>query len=330
MFAFIIAYILDPFIDLLQRIKIPKTNLRLPRPIAIGMMILLLLCFVGWLLLFLIPQTLSEVSYLAGKLPALKDRLLQLIIKVETIEIPTHVQRILDTIVEKTQEGLLSFAEKVPFYGIAILKSMFKNLMSFLGFILNLIVFFVLTIYLLNDFDRLKRSALDVIPLAYQEKVLDTVSRIDSNLRAFFRGQLFICVILALIYCTGLSIIGLNSALLIGLIGGFSNLIPYFGIFIGLVPASILSLVEFQSLFHLFLVIGIFIIGQLIETAILTPKIIGKGIGIHPILIILAIMICGKVLGLFGVLFAVPLLAVLKVGIELTVEHFKSSESKAS
>lgn len=313
MLAFIIAYIFSPIIDALEKIKMSRTF-----GVILILCSLFLLTF--GIILYIVPKALSELTYLANKLPEFQSYTTTLFDEIETIKIPPEALSIFKVLIEKTKEGLSGIAQSVPIMGIKILKEVFLNIVSLFSYLLNIIIFGVVTIYLLKDFDKIKKWILTVTPYKYKNNLINISTKIDANLKAFFRGQLLVCLILATIYTSGLIILGVNSALLIGLIGGFSNLIPYFGLFMGMIPAMILSLIEFQNIFHILGVAGIFLIGQFIEGVLISPRVIGERVGLNSLWIIMSVMIFGRLLGVFGVLFAVPLLSILKAVVEMLMD----------
>jgi predicted PurR-regulated permease PerM len=128
------------------------------------------------------------------------------------------------------------------------------------------------------------------------------------------------------IFSIGLSLIGIDMAILVGIIAGLGSIVPYLGFFFGLSVSMILSLLEFHDSTHILLVLALFGGVQTLETTVLSPKIMGKKVGLHPVIIILSIMIGGNIFGFFGVLLAVPFTAVMKVFLTASLESYKKSE----
>jgi predicted PurR-regulated permease PerM len=151
------------------------------------------------------------------------------------------------------------------------------------------------------------------------------MARIDANLKSFLRGQITVCIILSIIYGIGLTIIGVPMSYLLALVGGFGNIIPYIGIAFGLIPALILTFIQFQDITHLLLVGLVFGIGQFFEGTVITPKIVGTKLGLNPVAIIIAILICSQLLGFLGLLLAVPIASVVKVLIEEGILKYRNT-----
>ncbi|ODS31023.1 MAG: hypothetical protein SCARUB_03855 [Candidatus Scalindua rubra] len=209
---------------------------------------------------------------------------------------------------------------------LEIVKNIFFSTFGFFGIIMNVVIFGVVTVYLLKDFDVIVSKGKELLPSTKKDKISDIMSRMDENLKAFFRGQITVCVILSIIYGIGLTIIGVPMSYLLAIVGGFGNIIPYIGIAFGLVPALILAFIQFQDITHLLLVGLVFGIGQFFEGTVITPKIVGTKLGLNPVAIIIAILICSQLLGFLGLLLAVPIASVVKVLIEEGVLKYKNTK----
>ncbi len=226
-------------------------------------------------------------------------------------------------------EPLLNMKKYVPQaldFVLGIVKNIFYSTFGFFGIVMNVEVFGVVMVYLLKDFDIIISKGKELLPVSKKEKISDIVSRIDENLKAFFRGQFTVCIILSVIYGIGLTIIGVPMSYLIAIVGGFGTIIPYVGIMLGLIPALLLAFIQFQDATHLLFVGLVFGIGQFLEGTVITPKIVGTKLGLNPVAIILAILICSQILGFLGLLLAVPIASVAKVLIDEGI--FKYKETK--
>lgn len=226
-------------------------------------------------------------------------------------------------------EAVLGFKKYLPQavgFLLNIIKNIFYSTFGFLGIIVNFIIFSVVSVYLLKDFNIIAQNIKAIFPLSKRDQVMNLLSKVNDNLRYFLRGQLIICLILSLIYSIGLTIAGIPLSFLIGFIGGFGNLIPYVGTGTGIVLASTLALFQYHDLKHLLYVISIFGIGQLLEGTVITPRIMGKGLGLSPAMVILSILICSQLLGFLGLLLAVPIASTVKVFIDEFISKYKSSQ----
>ena len=191
--------------------------------------------------------------------------------------------------------------------------------------IINFFIFGVVTVYLLRDFDRITAKVRDLIPVSRRDKVSEIFSKIDVNLKEFFRGQITVCLILSLIYSIGLTIVGVPLSFVLGFVAGFGNVIPYVGTVVGLGLAMVITFFQFHDIQHLVLVGLVFGIGQLLEGILITPKIIGSKLGLSPVVVIISILIWSQLLGFLGLLLAVPFTSVAKVLIDEGIIRYKGS-----
>jgi predicted PurR-regulated permease PerM len=224
---------------------------------------------------------------------------------------------------------LLNMKKYVPQalnFVLGIVKNIFYSTFGFFGIVMNVVVFGVVMVYLLKDFDIIISKCKELLPVSNKEKISGIISKIDENLKAFFRGQFTVCIILSVIYGIGLTIIGVPMSFLIAIVGGFGTIIPYVGIMLGLIPALLLAFIQFQDVTHLLLVGLVFGVGQLLESTVITPKIVGTKLGLNPVAIILAILICGQLLGFLGLLLAVPIASVVKVLIDEGIIKYKETK----
>ena len=155
-----------------------------------------------------------------------------------------------------------------------------------------------------------------ILPKKHRSKAILLFRDIDNAFGKFIRGQIIVASFIGILTTTALSIIDVKYAVFLGLFAGIANVIPYFGPIIGLVPTIIFAL--FDSPGKALYASGAFVLIQQIESGILTPKIIGESVGVHPVYVILSLFIGGKLMGIAGMILAVPVL----VAIKLTVRHF--------
>ncbi len=194
-----------------------------------------------------------------------------------------------------------------------VFQSTFSGVTGFIVGILNLLLVPVFTFYLLRDYPILEKTFYSIIPPHWRNPVADWMRELDRVVGGFIRGQFSIALILATINAVGLSLLGIPFGFLIGFIAGMANMVPYMSIVVGLIPAVLFSFLDRPDLWRAVWVIVIFCGAQMLEGFYLSPRIMGQEVGLHPVLIMLAIIIGGSLLGLVGILLAVPLAAILKV-----------------
>ncbi len=222
--------------------------------------------------------------------------------------------------------GFKKYIPQVVSFFLNIMKNIFYSTFGFVGILVNFIIFGVVSVYLLMDFNIIAQHIKNIFPLSKRDQAISLLSRVNNNLRSFLRGQLVICLILSLIYSIGLTIVGVPLSFLVGFIGGFGNLIPYVGTGTGIVLASALALFQFHDFKHIIFILITFGVGQILEGTVITPRIMGKGLGLSPVMIILSILICSQLLGFLGLLLAVPIASTVKVFIDEFLLKYKSSQ----
>lgn len=189
----------------------------------------------------------------------------------------------------------------------------------------NIALIPVVTFYLLRDWDVLMGHIRDLLPRSYKSTVVKLATECDEILGAFIRGQLIVMLALGVIYSIGLWAIGLDLALLLGLLAGLASIVPYMGFAVGIVAAGVASWFQFYEFMPLLAVAGVFGIGQMLEGMVLTPLLVGDRIGLHPVAVIFAIMAGGQLAGFAGVLLALPVAAVLMVLLRHAHQGYKDS-----
>ena len=166
----------------------------------------------------------------------------------------------------------------------------------------------------------------DLLPRSIEPTVVDLAAQCDEILGAFIRGQLLVMLALGIVYSTGLKLIGLDLAFILGVIAGLASIVPYMGFIVGIAAASIAAWFQFHELAMLLAVGGVFAVGQLLEGMVLTPLLVGDRIGLHPVAVIFAIMAGGQLAGFSGILLALPVAAVIMVLLRYAHSNYKDSE----
>lgn len=198
--------------------------------------------------------------------------------------------------------------------------------MALLAVVANLALIPVVTFYLLRDWDVLMAHIRDLMPRAIEPRGVALVSECDEILGAFIRGQLLVMMALGIVYAVGLWFVGLELALIVGLVAGLASIVPYMGFVVGIGAAGIAAWFQFHSLSPLLGVVVVFGIGQALEGMVLTPLLVGDRIGLHPVAVIFAIMAGGQLAGFTGVLLALPVAAVIMVFVRHLHRNYKQSE----
>jgi predicted PurR-regulated permease PerM len=184
----------------------------------------------------------------------------------------------------------------------------------------------IITIYLLLDWDRLVAKVDRLLPLDHAKTIRNLSKEINDVIAGFIRGMGSVCCILGIYYAVALMFLGLEFGLVIGVFAGFLTFIPYLGAILGGIMAIGLSTVQFWGDWNpILLVIGIFVLGQLIEGNFLTPKLVGNSVGLHPVSLMLALSIFGSIFGLIGMMIAVPIAASMGVLVRFLINQYLNS-----
>lgn len=162
-----------------------------------------------------------------------------------------------------------------------------------------------------------------LLPPATRARVVPFAREADDALAGFVRGQLSVMIALAIIYSVGLGLAGLDMALPIGIFSGLVSFVPYLGFIVGVVIASVAALVEFQEWLPLVWVFLAFVVGQVLESTVLTPRFVGERIGMHPVVVIFVVMAGGQLFGFFGILLALPVAAVAMVWLRRVQDGYR-------
>jgi predicted PurR-regulated permease PerM len=225
------------------------------------------------------------------------------------------------------EDTIKTFASRLSEPIWTILKQTFTSLYAMIMTGLSLIVVPVAWFYLLRDADPLKVKVTQFIPERIRTGIFDLLGEIDEVVGNFLQGQLIVMFLLAILYVIGLEfIVGVPLGFLIGIFAGLLSFVPYLGLILGVVPALLLCLLEFGFSWHILGVVGVFAVVQGLEGTVITPRIVGDKLGLHPLTVIFGILIWGELLGFTGILIAVPATAVMQVGLKRGAARYFESK----
>lgn len=222
-----------------------------------------------------------------------------------------------DIAMEKLKEFVTAEAQKVP-----------KYLMNIFSVFSVIILIPMLMFFMLIGGNRTIKTIVDLVPSSSVETILSVIYEMDSVLGRFIRGQLIEASFVGIMSIIVLSIFNVNFALLIGIITGLANMIPYLGPFVGVVLASIVGLVQYQDIIILFKIIPSFIIIQFLDNNIIQPLVVGHNVDLSPVTMVFAMLAGAQVFGFLGIVFAVPVMAIIKTIFFMLVKKYKNSISE--
>ena len=315
--AALLAYLGDPLVDRLEKTKLTRT-------LSVTVVFVLLFAVLGPVAVFLITLLKEQLGNFLMQMPSYLD---WLVINLQpTVQAQLGVT--LPTLeVEQLKETFSKEWANAGGFIKGLIRTISHSGLVVAGWLANIILIPVITFYLLRDWDHLVDYVHDILPRSIEAKVVQLAQESDEVLSAFLRGQMLVMLALGVIYSIGLSIVGVEFSLLIGLFAGLLSFIPYMGLIIGVLIAGVAVLFqtdgELINLLWVFLVFGI---AQMIEGMFLTPVLVGDRIGLHPVAVIFAVLAGGQLFGFFGILLALPVFAVLAVLLRYAHKKYKGSK----
>jgi predicted PurR-regulated permease PerM len=317
MIALFLAYVLNPLV-------IRLTSCGLGRSVSAFMLLLLGLTLALTFLLVLVPAVLGEIARFARVAPrymaGLQDILLLAAEKLN-LEIPKDWQELTQMLVEPVRKVLPGVAD----FTARLFATLFKSTLHIISSLFYALMVPVIAYYLMVSFEDMKRSVEDLIPPYVRKTVLDKLREIDSVVAAFVRGQLTVACLLGVLYSAGFLLVGIDLALVLGLLCGMLAIIPYVGSLVALIVGPAMALAKFGDLTHAAALVGWIAAVQVLEGYVLTPRIVGHAIGLHPVVYILALIAAGNLFGFVGMLVAIPVTAVLKVLLKSGIQAYRNS-----
>lgn len=294
--SLIFASAVDPWVDKLQKIKIPRS-------VTILFIFIILLVVVGSVVTILIPPIVEQVTQLTTEFPTYYQKL---------VDSFSYLQDYSDThgISENFEKSVTFFEEKVT----TAISGLFSKVGGVVAGIVSFFLVLVITFYMTVEESAIKRSLKFIVPKRQQNFVAEVVDKAQRKIGSWLTGQLILCLIVGVLAYLGLLILGVDYALVLGIFAGIGELVPYAGPVISAVPAVLLALAQ-SPVKAIFVVILYFVIQQL-ENHVLVPKVMQKAVGLNPIISILALMVGAKIGGVVGMILAIPVATAISVVIQ--------------
>ncbi len=315
--AGILAYLLDPLVDLFER--------RMARQWAISLVFFIAVLFVAGLVATVVPQLIAEAKALTEQFTIPTNRAAwqerfwnwfsnnALTVRAQKVWASELGQKWTADISKQIQDWLATIVPTMS----AWLWSQATRVASWFGLIVGMALVPVYCFYFLLEEEGIKRSWTDYLPVKeskIKDEIVFVLSSINNYLILFFRGQVLVALCDGVLLTIGFVAIGLDYALILGFAAGILTIVPFLGVVISLVPALIIAVIQFGDWLHPILVLGIFGLVQLLEGLVISPKIMGDRVGLHPLTIIIAVMVGTTLMGgIIGGILAIPLTAALRV-----------------
>ena len=316
----ILAYICSPLVDHIGRLRFGKV--RIGRTLSTLLVIALLFGIFIVLLLIVVPLVQKELVLVMQRMPAYLETLRT---KVEPWLL-THFGVTLAIDITQIQDIVTQNWKSASNFVGKLLLQVSTHGLALIGWIANLLLVPVVLFYLLRDWHGIIHRFAELIPRDWYAKTATIAREIDLVLAEFLRGQLSVMVLTGIFYAAGLWFAGLELALPIGMIAGLLGFVPYLGPTLGILLALLAAALQFSSLGQLIPVALVFAAGQVLESMVLTPWLVGDRIGLHPVVVIFALLAGGQLFGFSGILLALPVGAAIAVGLRHARHSYLASD----
>ena len=309
-----VAYFLDPLGDKLE-------SWGLSRSLSTVIITVSFFIAVIALLILIFPLIQGQIIGFAQKVPSM----------IESFE--AWLAPLKETLSERIpSEKLQELSDVSKSYGTTIVKwlgsllgGIWKGGLALFNVLSLILITPVVSFYLLRDWDKIVAKVDSWLPRDYAPAIRSVVKDIDITIAGFVRGQGTVCLFLAVFYGVGLTIVGLDFGLVVGITTGLISFIPYFGMLVGMATALAIAIVQFGEVVPVVLVLIVFGAGQIIESMFLTPKLVGEKVGLQAVWVIFALMVGGATVGFTGVLLAVPVAATIGVLVRFFLAQYLAS-----
>lgn len=313
--GFVLAYFLDPVADHMQKWGISRLAA------ALLIVILALVLLITAVVVF-VPMLVDQVGRFAGELPALIQ---SLAVRLNAWA-PQWMKDAVNNSGTDIQASVTQFAGRAADWILSVLKTLLSGGLALVNLVSLLVVTPIVAFYMLVDWDRMIATIDGWVPRDYVNTVRELGRDVNAAMAGFIRGQGTVCLLLGIFYAAGLTFAGLKFGLAIGLLAGALTFIPYAGAMTGGVLAIGVALVQFwPDYWAIGLVVGVFALGQFLEGNFLSPKLVGKSIGLHPVWLMFALFAFGYAFGFVGLLLAVPMAAAAGVLVRFALRQYLSS-----
>ncbi len=322
--ALFIAYLLDPLVDRFEERGWSRSVTILGLLVAGG-------AAVGLFLLVLYPTVAHQTQNVIDGVPVLLARAQNELLPWLEATLGVDVPSDWDTWITEYGDWLRAQIPTLTSAGSRAVTEVWARLATLLASAINIVMIPVFTFYFLRDFDRMRLALVDYLPQANRAWILERIRRMDEVVGAWFRGQVEVALILSVLYAIGLAVVfgwagvGVGAGLAIGALSGILNIIPYFGFVIGFSLSVFMVLLDWGGLGPLFGVVGVFAVVQGLEGYVITPRIVGEKVGLSPVTVIIALLLGGELLGLVGILLALPVAGIVRVLWPDVVAWYKAS-----
>lgn len=322
--AMLLAYVLDPVVDALQT--------RMPRPAAIGLLALPMLGVLAFVIFVLAPAVGHQLSQFISNVPAYVDAVEGWMEGLRSWLIGLGIQGLTEQTIPRLQDidtqALVDYLRerraRLTEGGLSAVLGIGRGVGTVLAVLGYLVLLPILTYYLLRDWDRIREQIMELVPPAHRPTVFEFAGEYDRLLNRYLRGQLLLAAVVGLMIGVGFWIVGFPYPLLLGLVAGVFNVVPYVGLLVSLAAALVVALFSGAVVTSLLKVAVVYGVEQVGEN-ILGPRIVGESVGLHPVWVLLALALFGFFFGFVGLLIAVPAAVLVKLSVSSALRRYRSS-----
>lgn len=320
--AMALSYLLNPVVDRLERLGLNR----------LGAVLLILAGFavlLGLIMVLILPVFSRQLASFLESLPSY-------VVKIEDLGVRLandHGASLLEKLgfgkaaTADLRNSTSELVNQAAQWGGSFFKSIWSSGAALIGVVSLLVLTPVVTFYMLLDWEKMVATVDSLVPLRHRQTVRGLARQIDAAMAGFLRGQSLVCLFLGVWYGVGLSLIGLNFGLLIGISAGFLSFIPYVGSLTALILSAIVAIVQGWPEWRLLaMALGVVLAGQFLEGNVLSPKLVGGSVGLHPVWLIFALLAFGSLFGFTGLIVAVPLAAAVGVILRFAVGRYRESK----
>ncbi|MBI3956873.1 MAG: AI-2E family transporter [Candidatus Kerfeldbacteria bacterium] len=306
--SFVLASAITPWVDRLQQRRIPRVAS------VIGIYVLLF-GVISIAVVLIIPPLVEEIRLLASRLPDLYKTIAGSTFGLD--QVPDQ-QSALDTL----QKNLDAFSQGL----LKLTSGIFGTLSSIFGGVASFVTVLVIVFYITVEEQGMKKLIQSVAPIKYQPYLMQFITKIQTKMGSWLRGQLLLSLIIGVVTYLGLSLLGVKYAVLLALLAGIFEIIPFIGPILAAIPAVFFAATD--STLRAFLTAGFYIVIQQLENAILVPKVMQQTVGLNPLVILIAVLVGARVAGFLGVVLAVPVAAILGIFLSDLFEDRRAKDAQ--
>ncbi|WP_035619217.1 AI-2E family transporter [Lacticigenium naphthae] len=310
--ALLLYYLFNPVIDFLEEHKVPRI-------VGVGVLFLTIIGLISLLVAFAIQPLQRQVSDLIDSFPQFIESISNTLIGwLSILPIENSADEMFQTV-----EGWIGSVPEMIANFLSSGSSGLSTLVSSLSSIaVTIITFPIVLFFLLKDDERFFNAFLGVVPPRWRKGLIRVSSEINSQVGSYIKGQLIIATSIGVMMFIGFSLINLKYSGVLAIVAGFTSIIPYIGPTLAFIPALVVAVADSWTMV-LFLII-VWMIVQFIDGNFIEPNVMGKQLNVHPLTIIIVLLVAGELLGIFGLVFGVPIYAIFKVIVVYLFQQFKS------